>query len=139
MPNTRTKKQILFFSELRNTDVPLVGGKNASLGEMYALLKKKGVRVPDGFAVTATAYRYFLDATGLKKEIRRILKDLDTKDVRNLHAHGLAVRNAILAAEFPEDLNKTITDAYAALQKEYGKNLSVAVRSSATAEDSSMS
>lgn len=135
MPTLRSKKFILTFSEVTNTDVGLVGGKNASLGEMYQKLTHRGVRVPDGYAITASAYRQFLQETGLRREIKRILKSLDTHDVRNLREHGRKVRQAILKAEFPPELKKAITEGYAKLQKRYGKNLAVAVRSSATAED----
>ncbi|MDD5110106.1 MAG: phosphoenolpyruvate synthase [Patescibacteria group bacterium] len=126
---------IRWFSTLGINDVPLVGGKNASLGEMYQKLTSKGVAVPNGFAITAPAYFHLLDAAGIRKEIRQILSDLNTHDLRNLQARGRAVRHAILSAEIPQDLVQMITDAYAKLEKEYGKNVDVAVRSSATAED----
>lgn len=129
-------KFIKFFKELGIKDVPQVGGKNASLGEMFRTLKKNKVEVPDGFATTALAYKYFLDKSGIKKEIKRILSDLNTHDVRNLMARGEAVRQTIIKAEFPKDLAKAIGEAYKKLSKEYKtNNLAVAVRSSATAED----
>src|SRR6185503_243631 len=96
----RDKKFILWFKELRNTDVKLVGGKNASLGEMYSLLTPKGVRVPNGFAVTASAYFYFLEKAGIRDEIKEILSDLDTTNMANLAARGLKVRQTILNAKF---------------------------------------
>ncbi len=129
-------KFVKFFSELRIKDVPQVGGKNASLGEMYSKLTRKKIRVPNGFALTADAYRYFMDETGLKKHIKEILKDLDTKSVTNLMAHGKAVRDAIMRAELPEALDREIFSAYHKLCKSEGRPvLDVAVRSSATAED----
>ncbi len=129
-------KLVRFFKELGIKDVPSVGGKNASLGEMYQTLAKAGVRVPNGFATTAAAYQQFLIKGGIKKQIKEILKDLDTKDVKNLFAHGQAVRDLIIKTELPADLAKEIVVAYRKLSAEYKvKNLAVAVRSSATAED----
>ena len=130
------KKSILWFNQISNTDVPKVGGKNASLGEMYSKLTKKGVAIPNGFAVTADAYDDFVTTTGVKKEIRRILKGLNTHDIRDLQAKAKAVRQAILQADFPEDLEQDIIKAYEKLSKEFKKkDVDVAVRSSATAED----
>ena len=127
---------VRFFKELTIFDVPSVGGKNASLGEMYRKLSDKGINVPNGFATTAEAYRYFLESTGLKNKIRETLKDLNTKDVRNLMKRGVAVRELILKTELPEDFKKAILSAYRKLSAENKvKNLDVAVRSSATAED----
>ena len=126
---------ILWFKDLTIDDVPLVGGKNASLGEMYRNLTKKGVNIPDGFAVTASAYRYILKKARIKNKIKQILSDLNTRNTRNLAERGKKVREAILNAELPEDLKKAITNAYKKLCKKYGKNTDVAVRSSATAED----
>ncbi len=129
-------KFIKFYKELGIKDVPSVGGKNASLGEMFRTLTPKGIRVPNGFATTAEAYRYFFKATGLEAEIRKILKGLDTHNVTDLGKRGLKVREAIIKAEFPEELKKEIIVAYDKLSKIYRtRNLSVAVRSSATAED----
>jgi pyruvate,water dikinase len=127
---------VRFFEELAIKDVPSVGGKNASLGEMYRKLKDQGIKVPNGFATTAEAYNYFLESTGLKKRIKEILKDLDTSDTRNLMAHGKKVRAEILAVQLPTDLKKEIATAYKRLSAENNsKALDVAVRSSATAED----
>ncbi|HTW96132.1 MAG TPA: phosphoenolpyruvate synthase [Candidatus Methylomirabilis sp.] len=129
-------KFVKFFHEIRIKDVPQVGGKNASLGEMYSRLAKKKIRVPNGFATTADAYRFFLDKSGLKKQIKEILADLKTKDVTNLMAHGKAVRDAIMQAELPEVFKKEIVSGYRQLCKLEGRPiLDVAVRSSATAED----
>ena len=98
-------KFVHFFSELGIKDVPQVGGKNASLGEMYGHLVKKGLRVPNGFATTASAYHFFMDSTGLKKEIQKILKGLDTKNVKDLMKRGAEIRKIIIAAELPKDFS----------------------------------
>ena len=131
----KNKKFILWFKDITIKDVPYVGGKNASLGEMYRNLTKKGINVPDGFAVTAYAYRYLLVKAKIKKKIRTILSDLNTKDLRNLIRKGKEVREAILQAEFPNELENSIKEAYKKICKKYGKDTDVAVRSSATAED----
>jgi len=129
-------KFVRFFKDLTIKDVPQVGGKNASLGEMYGTLAKKGVKVPNGFATTAYAYNYFLEQTGLKPKIKALLKGLDTKDVNDLMARGAAARKLIIAAELPAGLVKAIKEAYRELANFYKtKDLHVAVRSSATAED----
>lgn len=135
MAKNRKESFILWFDEVTNQDVGLVGGKNASLGEMYQKLTKKKVSIPHGFATTAHAYRYFMKETGLMDEIRRILKDLDTRDMENLSMRGEKVRHAIMAAEFPKEFRDEIAEAYHRIEKEYGSNADVAVRSSATAED----
>lgn len=132
----KKKRNILWFSQINNKDVPKVGGKNASLGEMYSKLTRKGVAIPNGFAVTADAYDYFVTTTGVKQQIKDILKDLNTHDIHNLQTRARAVRAAIVKAEFPEDLKEDIIKAYKKLSKEFKKaNVDVAVRSSATAED----
>ncbi len=129
-------KFVHFFKELTIKDVPTVGGKNASLGEMYGHLTKKGVKIPNGFATTASAYHYFLDSTGLKAKIREILKGLDTKDVKDLMKRGEVIRKLIIATEMPKDFREAILKAYRELSASYkSKNIHVAVRSSATAED----
>lgn len=136
MPNAKAQKLILWFKDLTIKDVPLVGGKTASLGEMYRELTKKGVRVPNGFAVTAHAYQYLLKKAGIKDDIKRILKDLNVDDLKNLYDHGHRVRDTIMKAEFPPDLEHQIVEAYRKLSKEFKtKDVDVAVRSSATAED----
>ncbi|MDI6717503.1 MAG: phosphoenolpyruvate synthase [Patescibacteria group bacterium] len=116
-------------------DVVEVGGKNASLGEMLKHLVPKGVNVPGGFVVTASAYKYFLEETGLKNFIKETLKGLNTKNLSDLAHRGKTVRERIEMGEFPEDLKNNIIKSYRALEKEYYKNVDVAVRSSATAED----
>jgi pyruvate,water dikinase len=127
---------IKFFRELSIKDVPQVGGKNASLGEMYRKLSSQGVKVPNGFATTSFAYHYFMKESGLKDKIKDVLKDLDTRDMKNLMTRGEKIRKMIIAAEFPADFVKAIGTAYKELSAEYkSKNADVAVRSSATAED----
>jgi len=126
---------ILWFDEIGIKDVPLVGGKNASLGEMYQKLVKKGVNVPGGFAITAEAYKHLLQTSGVDKKIRDILTGLDTHNIKDLMQRGEKVRNVVRTAPFPDDLTRTIVDAYARMEKEYGADVDVAVRSSATAED----
>ncbi|MDD2935602.1 MAG: phosphoenolpyruvate synthase [Candidatus Pacebacteria bacterium] len=130
------KQSVIWFKNLTNKDVPLVGGKNASLGEMYQKLTGKGVNIPNGFATTAEAYVKFMKESGTMDEIKKILKDLNTHDIRNLMTRGEKVRKVILKAEFPEDLKRDVVSAYKELSKLYGTaNVDVAVRSSATAED----
>ncbi|EKD78214.1 MAG: hypothetical protein ACD_41C00389G0006 [uncultured bacterium] len=136
MPNDKSIAHVLWFKELGIADVPLVGGKNASLGEMYQNLASKGVRVPNGFAITAAAYEYFLEQTGVKAKIKDILQTLNTHDLKNLQEHGHKVRETILEVELPQDLKDAIEQSYAELCKlEGGDDIDVAVRSSATAED----
>ncbi|MFA5134256.1 MAG: phosphoenolpyruvate synthase [Patescibacteria group bacterium] len=135
MATARSKKLILWFNELGIKDVPLVGGKNASLGEMYRNLTKKGVSIPNGYAVTAAAYFYILDKAGIRDDVKRVLKDLNTHNLRNLQERGRKVRHLILTAKFPADLEQEIIANYRKLERQYGKNVDVAVRSSATAED----
>ena len=129
------KKFILWFDELTIKDVWRVGGKNASLGEMYQKLVSEGIHIPNGFAVTAQAYFYLLKNSGIRKRIKKILRDLNTKKIENLQTKGEQVRNLILQAEFPKDLRQQIIKAYQKLESQYGKRVDVAVRSSATAED----
>ncbi|MFB3925229.1 MAG: phosphoenolpyruvate synthase [Syntrophales bacterium] len=128
-------KLVIWFNELELKDIPQVGGKNASLGEMIRELTSKGVRIPDGYAITAHAYRYLLDSAGIVDKIRKILSDLDTHDIKNLAERGKKIRSLIYNAKLPEDLRQEIVKAYRKLCDEYGKNTDVAVRSSATAED----
>ena len=132
---SRNTALILWFKELGIKDVPLVGGKNASLGEMYRKLTKKKVKIPNGFAVTAYAYHYLTESAEIKDDIKRALKGLDVHDIEDLQEKGHKVRQIILNAEFPEDLNKAIIKAYRKMESKYGKSCDTAVRSSATAED----
>lgn len=126
---------IKWFEDIGINDIPLVGGKNASLGEMYRELADKGVKVPNGFAITAEAYRSFLREAGLDVAIKGILSDLNTGDIENLRQHGNEVRQAILGARLPEDIELEIIEAYEQLRGTDGHPVDVAVRSSATAED----
>ncbi|MEM0230991.1 MAG: phosphoenolpyruvate synthase [Candidatus Woesearchaeota archaeon] len=125
---------ILWFDEIGIEDISLVGGKNASLGEMYRFLKDK-VSIPNGFAITATAYNFFLERTKLKDRIREELKGLNTRNIRNLEEKGHKIRSMIRNAEIPYELRTEILAAYQKLCEQYGPNTDVAVRSSATAED----
>ena len=133
--NWKENKFILRFDEIGIEDVPYVGGKNASLGEMYRNLVPKWVNIPNGFAITAYAYRYLLKETWADKKIKEILSDLDTSDLDNLAQRWSRVRSLIKSLEFPEDLTKAIIESYKKMEKIYWKNVDVAVRSSATAED----
>jgi len=126
---------IRWFEELGIGDIPLVGGKNASLGEMYQELTPKGVKVPNGFAVTASAYRDMLSEAGAWDELKSALDGLDANDVDDLARRGARARAIIYAAPLSETLRAQILAAYQQLKAEYGEELSVAVRSSATAED----
>lgn len=132
---SESKEQlIIWYKDLTIDDVPKVGGKNAALGEMVRELLPLGVRVPNGFAVTANAYNRFLDGTGLRARINDTLEGLDTHDVRELQKRGKEVREMILKEELPADLKTAIATAYKDLVDLEGAE-DVAVRSSATAED----
>jgi len=141
------KPYVLWFDEVGLSDLPLVGGKNASLGEMRKELTKSGVNVPNGYAVTVNAYHAFLEGgilqewddskckLDIKDNIRSILSDLDADDMENLSERGSRVRRLIYSLEFPREVVEEIVKAYRKLCKEYGEDTDVAVRSSATAED----
>jgi len=124
-----------WFEDLRIEDVPSVGGKNASLGEMIRNLSEKGVNVPSGFAVTAYAYKYMIEKAGIDQKIREILSDLDTHDVHNLAERGQKIRELIKSTPLPPELEEEIRRRYREMEERYGENVDVAVRSSATAED----
>lgn len=126
---------ILWFKDIGIEDVPLVGGKNAALGEMYRNLSPLGINIPNGFTITAPAYRHFLKQSGLEEKIKQALAGLNTKNIKNLQKRGREVRELILKAELPPALRTEIISAYKKLGEEYGPNPDVAVRSSATAED----
>jgi pyruvate,water dikinase len=153
---TKEQKFVLWFEEVGIEDVPLVGGKNASLGEMIQQLGSKGVSVPTGFATTAHAYRYFVEKAGLDEKLRKIFSDLDVEDMKNLRERGRQARALVLNTPFPKELESEISQAYFELCqrygaeaglcdrmdpdfqekcKEYSYDTDVAVRSSATAED----
>ena len=128
-------RYVRWFSELTIDDIPLVGGKNASLGEMYRELTPQGIRVPNGFAVTAEAYRRTLDEAGAWEPLHEAMAGLDPDDVEDLARRGARARAIIYGAPLPEAVREEILAAYRRLREEYGEDLSVAVRSSATAED----
>lgn len=152
----KEKTFVLWFEEVGIKDIPLVGGKNASLGEMIQQLMSKGVSVPTGFATTAYAFRYFIQEAGLEAKLRQLFADLDVEDVSNLRERGKQARSLILNTPFPKDLQAAIATAYQRLCERYGDQAQfcdrfsedfqdvcetyslgtdVAVRSSATAED----
>jgi pyruvate, water dikinase len=133
--STKTQALILPFSSVSITDIPLVGGKNASLGEMIQQLMPKGVNVPNGFATTAVAYRYFIQAAGIETQLRQIFADLDVENVESLQQCGNRARSLMLQTSFPHDFEQAIAGAYQTLCQQYGSDTDVAVRSSATAED----
>jgi len=157
MPKKSTIKKnqfILWFNEIGIADIEYVGGKNASLGEMYSNLRAKGIRVPNGFAITSAAYQYFIAENNLSEKIQEVLHGLDTGNIANLAKRGYQIRQAILLAQFPEDLRNEIVENYAQLSNGYIRHkgshnarskkntmnnltggVDVAVRSSATAED----
>jgi pyruvate, water dikinase len=128
-------KYIRFFNELGIDDVPLVGGKTASLGEMYRELNPQGVKVPNGFAITAEAYQHMLDSAGAWDDLHETLDNIKADNMEDLAARGKRAREIVYSAPLPPDLRQEILDAYEMLKSEYGSGLSVAVRSSATAED----
>ncbi|WP_424361066.1 phosphoenolpyruvate synthase [Methylocystis parvus] len=126
---------VRFFSQIGIGDVPLVGGKNASLGEMYRELTAKGLSIPNGFAITAEAYRHALDQAGAWPSLKASLDGLDIDDVDDLARRAARARDIVYAAGLPAEVEADIRDALARLTQEYGGELTVAVRSSATAED----
>ena len=126
---------IIPFSDLNMSRISEAGGKNASLGEMFNRLKAAGVAVPDGFAVTSSAYRHFLHHNKLEEKLSAVLKKLDTKTLDNLPETGKACRNLVAQAKMPEDLQQGIREAYESFAKNKKGDFAVAVRSSATAED----
>jgi len=128
-------KYIRWFEDVRNEDVPLVGGKNASLGEMYSELSTEGVKIPDGFAVTAGAYWYVVNTAGILDELKGVMAGLDKTNIKDLERRGKKARDLIIGAGIPDDLWAEIKAAYDRLCEEYGADTDVAIRSSATAED----
>lgn len=132
---TERQAYIRWFEEIGIDNIPLVGGKNASLGEMIRELASQGIKVPNGFAITAEAYWYLLRAGKIEQRIKEILSDLDSRDAANLRQKGSALRHAIMAAPLPQDLQYSIVSAYHELSKGMDGPVDVAVRSSATAED----
>ena len=132
---TKETALVLWYEEVNNQDVGIVGGKNASLGEMIQQLKTKGVNVPDGFATTAYAFRHFIANAGIESQLRELFSQMDINDVNSLQKTGKKARSLILNTPFPEELKTAITEAYQELCNRYGDETDVAVRSSATAED----
>jgi pyruvate,water dikinase len=130
------KRYILWFKEISKEDVPLVGGKNASLGEMFSKLSRKGIQVPNGFAITAEAFRYYLAYNKIDEKLKEIFEKFDPKRIESLKDTGEKSRQLILKGKFPPDLEREILKNYRKLSKIYNQeNVDVAVRSSATAED----
>jgi len=128
-------KFVKWFEEIGAEDVALVGGKNASLGEMIRNLGEKGVNVPSGFAITAEAYRYMIEKAGIAQKIKGALAELDTHDMKGLSKRGERIRSLVSTATCPAELEEEIRAAYRGMESKYGRNVDVAVRSSATAED----
>src|SRR6056297_1864417 len=128
-------KLIYKFEELDNSNVKEVGGKNASLGEMFQQLSSKGINIPDGFATSADAYRKFIRENEIEEKLKETLSSLKTDDSEKLQEAGEKCRNLIMEASIPEDIEKAILKSYKELKKREKSLESVAVRSSATAED----
>ncbi|KRT66683.1 MAG: phosphoenolpyruvate synthase, pyruvate, water dikinase [Candidatus Dadabacteria bacterium CSP1-2] len=128
-------KYIRWLEEIIINDIPLVGGKNASLGEMYCELTHEGIKIPNGFAVTAESYWHVLSSAGILDKLKEVMTGLDKANVADLARRGKTARDLILGAGIPNDLWDEIKTAYDRLCKEYGPDTDVAVRSSATAED----
>ena len=126
---------VKWFEEIGAKDVALVGGKNASLGEMIRNLTNKEITVPSGFAITAEAYKYVVEKAGIRHKIKDTLADLDTHDMKNLSRRGETIRSLMRTAPCPVELAEEIRISYREMEKRYGRNVDVAVRSSATAED----
>lgn len=131
----KNAKYIRWFEEIKIEDVPLVGGKNASLGEMYRELSSQGIKIPNGFATTAEAYWHVIHSEGILDKLKETMAGLDKTDVADLAKRGKRERDLILGAGIPDDLWAEIKAAYDRLCDQYGPDTDVAVRSSATAED----
>jgi len=131
----RHQALVLQLNDVGMADVSIVGGKNASLGEMIQNLVEQGVNVPNGFATTAQAYRHFIEAAGLEEQLRQLFEGLDVEDVNQLRQVGKQARSLMLQTPFPNDLQAAIAQAYTQLCETYGADTDVAIRSSATAED----
>ena len=128
-------RYIKWFKDISASDVPIVGGKNASLGEMYRELSKSGIKIPNGFAVTANAYRYLVEMSGKQQDMRKILREIDKRDLDAFAKKAHQLRDLVYKAPLPQDLSDEICAAYRRLCEEYGADTDVAIRSSATAED----
>src|SRR5688500_7003848 len=119
-------RYVLDFDEVGNDDVALVGGKNASLGEMYQRLRQRGVRVPRGYAITAAAYRHVLDEAGAVPRLREVFAGMDPDDVADLHQRAARAREIVSEAPLPDDLVAAIRTGYRSLEEEYGESVAVA-------------
>ncbi|MGZ4067501.1 MAG: PEP/pyruvate-binding domain-containing protein, partial [Bacteroidia bacterium] len=126
---------IIEFSNITLKDLPEVGGKNSSSGEMFNKLRGAGVRVPDGFVVTASAYRQFLKHNQLESKLKNLLDQVNINNLTTLAEIGSRCRQLVLQGEIPELLTKEILTHFKTLKSKYGEKISVAVRSSGTAED----
>lgn len=135
MAEGKPYKYIKFFDEIGINDVASVGGKNASLGEMYSKLDAEGIKVPYGFAVTADAYRAMLDQAQAWEPLRAALNGINSGDIIDLSRRAKQARDLVYGAGLPPDLVTEIRAAYGRLKAKYGEDVSLAVRSSATAED----
>ncbi len=131
----RSQKYILGFNEISMKDISLVGGKNASLGEMYSQLGKKGIRVPDGFALTTNFYWEFLKANRLDKVLKEFFQEFNPQSIKSIQETGKKCRDTISKGEFSDDLKQEVLKAYLKLSQKYGKDPDVAVRTSGVAED----
>src|SRR5512139_863528 len=133
--NMPENNYIRWFSDIRLSDVPIVGGKNASLGELYSSLAAQGMRVPNGFALSAQAYRDALTEANAWEPLRKLLVGLDRRRVETLAKRAAKLRRIVYRATGNEELRRQAVQAYRKLEDQYGRNVAVAVRSSATAED----
>jgi pyruvate,water dikinase len=131
----QTQDQVHWFRDIRIGDVALVGGKNASLGELYAVLSHEGIRIPNGFALTAQAYRDALTKAAAWDKLHALLDGLDKGQVEVLAARAAEAREIVYSVTGTAQLRQSITESYRTLEQEYGAKVAVAVRSSATAED----
>ncbi len=131
----KSQKYILWFKDISYKDVPLVGGKNASLGEMFNAITKKGINVPNGFAFTTKAYWSVVKENRIDEKLKKIFGKTDTKNIKSLQRTGKLARKLFLNARFPDDIKQDIFKAYYFLSKKYGRNYSVAIRSSGVCED----
>ena len=134
--NNKCLKNILWFKEIDKKDLSLVGGKNASLGEMFSELNKKGVNIPDGFSITTKVYWEFLKENKIENELKELFDNFDPNSIKNLRETGKRARDLFMKGDFPEKTKEEIVNAYQELSKKYNqKNTDVAVRSSAVCED----
>ncbi len=131
----KKQKYVLWFREISARDLLLVGGKNASLGEMFSKLTQKGINIPDGFALTTRAYWHYLKENKIDKSLKEIFEKFDSGNIKSLQKTGKLSRNLILKGKIPDDLKREIVAAYRKLGKKYGSNPKVAVRTSGVAED----